>query len=316
MASPPRKVRLTWDQLPERIRDAIESRLGSPVTSATSQPGGFSPGMASRVEMADGRRAFVKAVSPELNPDSPDIFREEARVAAALPPNAPAPRFLWTYDEGAGVGGWVVLAFEDVDGLPPADPWRSQELDRVVEALIELSKALTPSPIQVRPASDFFVETINGWQLLQADPGAKLDDWSRRHLEVLAALEARAPELSAGDTLIHFDIRSDNLLLTPDRVVVVDWPYACIGAPWIDVMGMAPSVTLEGGPEPEDLFMRHPAARAADPKAVNAVLASIAGFFTQRSLQPPPPGIPTVRAFQAAQGGVARRWLAQRTGLR
>ena len=44
------------------------------------------------------------------------------------------------------------------------------------------------------------------------------------------------------------------------------------------------------------------------------VVAAVAGFFTSRALQPPPSGLPTVRAFQAAQGDVARRWLAQRTG--
>jgi hypothetical protein len=27
-------------------------------------------------------------------------------------------------------------------------------------------------------------------------------------------------------------------------------------------------------------------------------------------MRPPPPGIPTVRAFQAAQGAIARQWLA------
>jgi Ser/Thr protein kinase RdoA (MazF antagonist) len=35
-----------------------------------------------------------------------------------------------------------------------------------------------------------------------------------------------------------------------------------------------------------------------------------ADYFTERSLQPPPPGLPTVRQFQAAQGEVTRRWLA------
>ena len=42
-------------------------------------------------------------------------------------------------------------------------------------------------------------------------------------------------------------------------------------------------------------------------------VAAIAGYFTWGALQPAPPGIPTVRAFQAAQGVVARAWLAQRT---
>jgi len=31
----------------------------------------------------------------------------------------------------------------------------------------------------------------------------------------------------------------------------------------------------------------------------------------KQSLRPPPPGLATVRAFQAAQGEVTRRWLAQ-----
>jgi hypothetical protein len=43
-------------------------------------------------------------------------------------------------------------------------------------------------------------------------------------------------------------------------------------------------------------------------------LAAVAGFFTHRAPEPPPPGLPTVRAFQAAQGIVARGWVAQRTG--
>jgi hypothetical protein len=34
-------------------------------------------------------------------------------------------------------------------------------------------------------------------------------------------------------------------------------------------------------------------------------LASVA------ALRPPPPGLPTLREFQAAQGAVARRWLAE-----
>jgi aminoglycoside phosphotransferase (APT) family kinase protein len=309
---PTEKRRLTWFELPDRVREEIEARLQGRVIEAISQPGGFSPGMASRLRLADGRRVFVKAVGPELNPDSPGIFRHEAEIAAAIPAFAPVPRFLWSHDEGEQ--GWVALAFEDIDGHPPANPWRPDELDRVVNALIELSVDLTPSPIEVEPASETFSRMLNGWQLLLAGAPEELDAWSRRHLEALAQLEARAPDATAGDTLIHLDIRSDNLLLTQERVVVVDWPGAAIGAPWVDLVCMAPSVTLEGGPEPEELIVRHPAVRAADPDTVDAVIAALAGYFTQRSHLPPPPGLPTLRAFQAAQGEIARRWLARRTG--
>jgi len=47
---------------------------------------------------------------------------------------------------------------------------------------------------------------------------------------------------------------------------------------------------------------------------VTVLVAALAGFLVQRSLLPPPPGLPTLRAFQGAQGEVALRWLRRRTG--
>ena len=310
-------VRVEWAGLPARIRAAVEGWLGSAVIEAQTQPGGFSPGAAARLRTANGRRVFLKAVGPELNPDSPAFHRREARIVGALPTSAPAPRLLWSLDEGDG--GWVALLFEDVEGRHPHLPWRSDELDRVLDALRVLSADLTPSPVApdvATPIAEWLDLRGHGWrQVLEERPDG-LDDWSSRHVEALAALEARAPEAAAGDTLLHFDLRADNLLLTDSRVVVVDWPHARIGAAWVDLAFFAPSVEMQGGPPPEGLFARHPAGQAANPAAIRAVTAAIAGFFTWQSLQPPPPGIPTVRAFQAAQGEVARRWLTRQTGWR
>jgi aminoglycoside phosphotransferase (APT) family kinase protein len=313
---PAEGVRLPWTAVPAHLRALAERQLGSAVGTATSQPTGFSPGVAARLQLADGRRVFAKAVGPEPNPGAPAIHRREAQVVAALPAAAPVPRLLWSYDDPDT--GWVLLLFEEVAGHGPAQPWRADELERVLAALVELGAALTPAPLAppaVKRAGEAFATQLCGWGLLLAEGQAarnRLDAWSARHLEALAALEAGAPAAVAGDTLLHFDVRADNLLLTPERVWFVDWPLACVGAPWVDVVFFAPSVAMQGGPPPEALIARHPAARAADPAALTAVVASVAGFFTQRALQPPPPGLPTVRAFQAAQGAVARAWLAQR----
>jgi len=316
-------VRIDWAELPDRIRAGIEARFGSSVVEAVTQPGGFSPGAAVRLRMVDGRRAFVKAVAATANPLAPRFHRREARIVAALPVTAPVPRLLWSWDERdlgtEGGDGWVVLAFEDVDGRQPIVPWRADELDRALDALASLSAALTPSPVPPEatgPIAEWFASAGQGWRLARADPPAGLDPWSARHLDALAALEARAGEASAGETLLHSDLRADNLLLTADRVFVVDWPHARVGAAWIDAIFFAPSVAMQGGPRPDYVLARHPAARRADDDAVAAVVAAVAGFFTWQSLQPPPPGLPTVRAFQAAQGIVAREWLAERTGLR
>jgi hypothetical protein len=40
-----------------------------------------------------------------------------------------------------------------------------------------------------------------------------------------------------------------------------------------------------------------------------ALLAAFTGFFVQRSTLPEPPGLPTLRQFQGAQGVEALAWL-------
>src|SRR4030095_14160171 len=112
---------------------------------AATQPSGFWPGLAVRVRLGGGRRAFVKAVGPEPNPDSPGIPRAEARTMAVLPRSAPAPRMLWSLDRDGG----VALAFEDVDGIHQTLPWRPGELTRVLAMVADLEAgwpAAAPGP--------------------------------------------------------------------------------------------------------------------------------------------------------------------------
>ena len=285
-------------------------RLGGRVVEAVTQPGGFSPGMAARVRTDDGRRVFVKAVSEAANPDTPDMHRREASIVAALPSSTSVPRLLWTYDEG----GWVVLAFEDVDGRHPGAPWTESDLALVVAALKKMSADLTPSPIATEAtASGAFEHDVNGWLIALERGEQRLDPWCLKHLSRLADLEARAPSAAVGETLLHFDTRADNLLIAGDRVFIFDWPQARVGAAFVDWLVMAPSVALQGGPEPDDFMSRFDLSHVS-PEDFDAILCSVAGYFVVRALEPPPPGLPTVRAFQAAQGKVSLEWLQKRTG--
>ncbi|MFI6293330.1 phosphotransferase family protein [Nonomuraea sp. NPDC050790] len=285
------------------MRARVEELLGGHVTEAVTQTGGFSPATAARLLLDTGRRAFVKAVAPGVNDVAVSLYRDEARVAAALPPGLPAPRLLTSFE----LDGWVVLLFEDIDGRPPAMPWRRDELDRVLAAVDELSATLTPAPIAAPPIAELLGQSFRGWRLLLTEDQDGLDPWITRHLAALAELESGWERAAAGNTLVHADLRADNVLLTDERVYIVDWPYACLGAPWFDRLGMLPSVAMQGGPRPGELL--------TDPDpAVTCVIAAFAGFFVRQSRQPPPPGIPTVRAFQAAQGEVAVDWLRERTG--
>lgn len=310
--APAAGVHLPWDRVPDAVRAWAAGVGGGTPRAVRDLPGGFSPGATSVLEWP-GRAVFVKAVGSELNPDSPGLHRREVEVSAALPPSSRVPRLLDSYDDG----DWVALAFDAVDGHPPRHPWEPDELALVTDALSSLHRDLTPSPLpSLTPLAEYLRHMLGGWAALaaMATPPAGLDEWARAHLERLAELESSWPEACEGSTLVHGDVRADNVLLAADGVVFVDWPHAAVGNAVFDVVAWAPSVVLEGGPAPEELLARHVPPVSVDPDVTTVLLAAICGFFVERSLRPPPPGLPTIRPFQAAQGEVALAWLRRRTG--
>ena len=310
--------RLGWADLPRPVRARIAGLAGAQVVTETSATSGFSPGYAALLELGDGTQVFVKAVSPEQNADSPDLARAEARVASLLPDAVPAPRLLWSDDED----GWVLLGFEPVLGRSPEQPWDGDELALVLGALDDLARAGTPSPAGLPPLADHLGEIATSWSRLAADPAAlaravtatgEHGAWLAEHVDDLVAWSAGAPAAGVGTTLVHGDLRADNVMIdaeVPGRVWLIDWPHANgDGAPWFDLLAMLPSVAMQGGGDPAQLFWSHPTAADADPTAVRAVLAAVTGYFVHACVQDAPRGIANLRSFQLAQGLAALGWL-------
>jgi aminoglycoside phosphotransferase (APT) family kinase protein len=302
-------VRIRWTDVPAHVRSEVDAILGSPVVEAVSQTGGFSPGTADRVRTADGRRAFVKAVSPRQNERSVTLHRQEAAVSARLPSDPHIPRLLGTYDDGE----WIALVLEDVEGAHPVTPWQPAELAATLGMLSELAGRLTPTPIPDLPsASDVLAHDLAGWSRVRADPPEDLDPWARANLDRLAGLAERAPYALSGGTLVHTDVRADNLLVRPDgQVVLVDWPWACRGPAWLDRVLLLVNVQLYGGHDVEALLGEH-VGTAVDADDVDALLAGLTGYFVDAARHPAPVGLPTVRAFQRDQGRSTLAWLRRR----
>jgi aminoglycoside phosphotransferase (APT) family kinase protein len=297
--------------MPGSVRAAIDGIAGAPVVDAVNLDGGFSPGPAARCTLSDGRVVFVKAAGTELNPVSPEMHRREGQILAGLHEDVPAPQLIGVFDDG----DWVALVTEWIDGAMPVAPLGRDDVDRLLGLVERLSRVAGEPAMQ--SCSDAHPSLFGHWQQLLDHPIANLDAWSSRHLDRLAELEVGVADAISGDRLVHLDFRSDNVIFStagPEHDVVVDWPGASIGAAWVDLVGLLPALELDGGPTPEEVFEHHPVGRAADANSVSAFVASIAGYFTRMSLLPPPPGLPTIRLFQAAQGRVARRWIAHRQG--
>ncbi|MEJ7726774.1 MAG: phosphotransferase [Actinomycetes bacterium] len=303
--------RIALGAAPARVRAWVERVLGSPIVAATTQTGGFSPGVAARVRCADGSRAFVKAVGVELNPDSPKLIRREIEVLTHLPESLPRPTMLGSYD----VDGWVGLLLEDVDGTLPDLPWRADQLWRVLDALSELA-VVTPEPrLAAALAGEDLSRLLTTWEDFRVADRDQLDAWSLTHLEALIDQGRRAVAgLAGGQTLCHVDVRSDNLLLTNDRAVLVDWSWAAIGPSWFDPALLLLELRTAGGPDPDEVVATHPLLRAVDPDLITAFVAGATGMLLRNSRRPAPPGLPTLRAFQAAYADALLEWTKERTG--
>ncbi len=165
-------VRIGRTELPGSVRSGIEGPLGSRVMTAASQPSGFPPGTALRLQLGDGRRAFVKAVGREPNPQSPALRREEARMLAQSPRTAPVPGLLGVHDDG----DWAALVLEDVEGRHPELAWQIGELTRITAALEDHQAQLTPCPVADLPTvEERHQEVFNGWRRLLQETLPGLD---------------------------------------------------------------------------------------------------------------------------------------------
>src|SRR4029434_3533707 len=80
-----------------------------------------------------------------------------------------------------------------------------------------------------------------------------------------------------GESLTHWDLRSDNICVTERRALFVDWNHACVSNPHVYVGFWLRSYAYEGGPKPERILPDAP-----------EIAAQVSGFFVARA------GLPSI----------------------
>ncbi|MCL2465560.1 MAG: aminoglycoside phosphotransferase family protein [Micrococcales bacterium] len=308
--------RLDWRDLPRHVRSRIDELAGARVTAEITVTEGFSPGFVAVLELADGRDVFVKAISREISPLAVAQARREIAAAAALPLQVPAPLLQWSLDDGE----WVLLGFDAVHGRTPEIPWRRGDLDLVLATLDTLGRA-TPQPGYPLPRTvDLLADEFTGWSRLDHAPssvqedfattGGPLAPWALDHLTDLVRWESSALNRFDGVSIVHGDLRADNVLIDDEgKVWFIDWLHASIGASWVDLVFLLTSVAAQGGGDPTQTFVEHAPQVPYDD--LRAGLAGLTGSLVWGSLQPAPPGVPNLRPFQSAHGEAALHWLWQ-----
>ena len=298
--------RLDWPLLPPVVRRLVEDRFGTRVVGSVSSEAGFTPGLASVLVGADGRKMFLKAASTRAQRPFAAAYAEEIRHLPRLPAGLPVPRLLWSHQDDL----WVLIALEHVEGGTPGRPWDRASLDRCLDTLEVLAGALTPAPsgLRLRGFGEEFEDLLDGWDhVRRTAPG-----WP--HLEEAVRLAAGFAVATAGDTVVHTDARDDNFVLDPaGRAVLCGWSGAVLGAPWVDTVCLL--ITAAGdGHDADALLAGRALTRDVPPDDVDAVIALFCGYLLERRDQPARHSSPYLRRDQDWCAEAAWAWLARRRG--
>jgi len=259
----------------------------------------MSPGPAAGLQLADGRRIFVKAFSAEVRAHNHAMILQEAAILDVLPASVPAPRRLATVAHGP----WIAMATTWAAGAT-AGPWTDTSIAAVVQACRTASGHRAPDslPPVVKRIFDF-----DGWaRVLEIGPG---DDWEAAHAGPAAEMVAGWERWTVGDALVHRDIRLDNTAVDAQggSAVLLDWAYAAAGAPWIDLAQLAADVVATGhalGPRAAtDRAYR--LLRTLPPEASRFVVG-LAGMWCIRAATIPDTIMPSISTWRRARSAALR----------
>lgn len=296
--------RAAWAETPDPVRTAVAEALGAPIVGHTDLHGGMSPGPAAGLRLADGRQVFVKAVSAEVRAHNHKMILQEAAILDALPTSVPAPRRLATVEYGP----WAALATTWAPGITGTS-WTDASIAAVANACRTACGHRAPGSLP--PVAERIFD-FNGWTRL-LEIGAS-DDWEATHAGPAADVVAGWERWTAGDALVHRDLRLDNTTVDAGQgsAVLLDWAYAAAGAPWIDLAQMAADVVATGhtlGPQAAtDRAYR--LLRTLPPEASRFVVG-LAGMWSIRAATVPDTFNPSISTWRRARSAALRPLVAR-----
>jgi hypothetical protein len=303
------RSRTAWEELPSVVHKEVARLLGSPVVEVIPQLGGYSPGSADRVRASNGRRAFVKAVGRDRNEQSIEIHRREAAVMSQMPRSIKVPRFFGSFDDDT----WVALVLEDIEGRHPQIDTGLSDAVAVLDALHTIPD-VRESKLDLPDVDGELADDFAAWGRIRGAGAIRLPSWVIENSDRLEVASSSAAAAVRGNQLVQLDLRADNVLIDGEgNAVLIDWPWAAVGAGWLDGVTYLLDGRLRGETfGASAVLAQHPLFATVAPHSIDAVLAGLAGMFFERSAQPPPSSMPTLRKFQWDQAIAAVEWLEER----
>jgi aminoglycoside phosphotransferase (APT) family kinase protein len=197
-----------------------------------------------------------------------------------------------------------ILVLEDLSPHYCPPPWDERRVDLVLAQI----DALHNTPAALETFAELFGTPDSHWRAVAADPEPvlALGLADRRWLDTALPLLIHYEDgcRTEGTRLSHLDLRSDNMCVTAEKAIFIDWNLACLSNPELDLGFWLPSLKHEGGPRPESILPDAP-----------EVAAWVCGFFAARAGLPPIPDAPLVSVVQRQQLATALPWAVRALDL-
>jgi len=279
------------------LAERVARCLDRPLAGWRPVAGGYSVARRLVVSFSDGTSVFVKGATDRY---TAKWLRAEHGVYAQVKAAFLPAMLAWEDD-----GDLPFLVLEDLSAALWQAPWTESRIALVLETLRQVAGTHAPAFL---PSMKERWSAMPGWVRVKNDPapflalGVCSAAWLSGNIDALVEAEASA-DLD-GESLVHGDIRSDNLCFIGDRVIIVDWNWAARGNGDVELATWLPSLHLEGGPLPDSVLPGHAGLAAR----VGGYFAAVAGLSPEKaSVQ--------IRALQLAQLRVALPWALRATGI-
>ena len=236
------QTRISWT--------SIESQLGAirPVK------GGYSLAKRGLLDLPDGKTVFVKIGTAE---DTKRWVQKELMVYEYLKGESYSfvPGVL---SKNADRTGFALEALLPEEGWSWSEEWTTERLDATLAAMDALALLHPTDKLLVSPSETAVDTSRNGWNMLvesaelQARLLDKLEKSGHEHIaktiDLQRELERSLQFTLRRDTLVHYDVRSDNCAWNSEakRVKLVDWNWAQLGDTRIDTAAALVNIQRSG----------------------------------------------------------------------
>jgi thiamine kinase-like enzyme len=270
------------------LTSRIERLVGARVESYRRVEGGYTPAL--RLVCGTSKGTFFAKVG--TTPVTREFLRREVQVYNSLSGDF-MPRLLASDDDESG----PILLIEDLSAHYWPPPWDERSIELALAQIDAMHN--TRAPLETYAQAHGAVGA--NWRAVAADPlpflslGLADGAWLEAALPTLIRFVESCP--TEGDSLTHWDLRSDNICVAGGRAIFIDWNLACLSNPRLDLGFWLPSLAYEAGIRPEKILPDAP-----------EVAAWVSGFFAARAGLPQISEAPRVRHVQRLQLATALPW--------